>query len=131
MTAIAFTNPDDDQYIETEELLRRALIPFPEKLHILRGSSEEQFKSFISLLEEHKTKDLMLISHDAIPTPGTLKLLTNTSNKNTRTLVGRLARESIPDISVSKNFVENGESCLLYTSPSPRDATLSRMPSSA
>ena len=27
-------------------------------------------------------------------------------------------------------FVHNG-SCLLYTSPSPRDATLSRMPSSA
>ena len=25
----------------------------------------------------------------------------------------------------------NGEDCLLYTSPSPRDATLSRMPSSA
>ena len=25
----------------------------------------------------------------------------------------------------------NNESCLLYTSPSPRDATLSRMPSSA
>mgnify|MGYP003315857922 CR=1 FL=1 len=24
-----------------------------------------------------------------------------------------------------------GEACLLYTSPSPRDATLSRMPSSA
>ena len=27
--------------------------------------------------------------------------------------------------------VENLEGCLLYTSPSPRDATLSRMPSSA
>ena len=27
--------------------------------------------------------------------------------------------------------VERGEGCLLYTSPSPRDATLSRMPSSA
>ena len=26
---------------------------------------------------------------------------------------------------------EDGEDCLLYTSPSPRDATLSRMPSSA
>ena len=25
----------------------------------------------------------------------------------------------------------NSETCLLYTSPSPRDATLSRMPSSA
>ena len=28
-------------------------------------------------------------------------------------------------------FDEQGELCLLYTSPSPRDATLSRMPSSA
>ena len=26
---------------------------------------------------------------------------------------------------------EGGQGCLLYTSPSPRDATLSRMPSSA
>ena len=28
-------------------------------------------------------------------------------------------------------FANDPESCLLYTSPSPRDATLSRMPSSA
>ena len=28
-------------------------------------------------------------------------------------------------------FAENDGDCLLYTSPSPRDATLSRMPSSA
>ena len=28
-------------------------------------------------------------------------------------------------------MVSRGEGCLLYTSPSPRDATLSRMPSSA
>ena len=35
-------------------------------------------------------------------------------------------------ISCLKQFVyENGESCLLYTSPSPRDGLLSRMPSSA
>ena len=27
--------------------------------------------------------------------------------------------------------LENAKDCLLYTSPSPRDATLSRMPSSA
>ena len=31
----------------------------------------------------------------------------------------------------SRFCVREGESCLLYTSPSPRDATLSRMPSSA
>ena len=36
---------------------------------------------------------------------------------------------------IDKNFVQDNFShsvnCLLYTSPSPRDATLSRMPSSA
>ena len=30
-----------------------------------------------------------------------------------------------------ENTLEYASSCLLYTSPSPRDATLSRMPSSA
>ena len=32
---------------------------------------------------------------------------------------------------VNSNFGCGSSSCLLYTSPSPRDATLSRMPSSA
>ena len=31
----------------------------------------------------------------------------------------------------AKIYAETGNICLLYTSPSPRDATLSRMPSSA
>ena len=31
----------------------------------------------------------------------------------------------------NKALIENNKNCLLYTSPSPRDATLSRMPSSA
>ena len=37
----------------------------------------------------------------------------------------------IPIGGVKLNFFEHLISCLLYTSPSPRDATLSRMPSSA
>ena len=38
--------------------------------------------------------------------------------------------KTVPDVSL--NAVANlGYACLLYTSPSPRDATLSRMPSSA
>ena len=32
---------------------------------------------------------------------------------------------------VNVPVIDEGECCLLYTSPSPRDATLSRMPSSA
>ena len=35
------------------------------------------------------------------------------------------------DLAVSLGGNTAAESCLLYTSPSPRDATLSRMPSSA
>ena len=35
------------------------------------------------------------------------------------------------DESIDQFLNEQGDICLLYTSPSPRDATLSRMPSSA
>ena len=34
-------------------------------------------------------------------------------------------------LAIFKSFIASIELCLLYTSPSPRDATLSRMPSSA
>ena len=36
-----------------------------------------------------------------------------------------------PEVSVVDNIMGILGGCLLYTSPSPRDATLSRMPSSA
>ena len=36
-----------------------------------------------------------------------------------------------PDLPESIEYPTNGNSCLLYTSPSPRDRTRSRMPSSA
>ena len=37
----------------------------------------------------------------------------------------------IPDFILYQAYTDMARSCLLYTSPSPRDATLSRMPSSA
>ena len=51
-------------------------------------------------------------------------------------LKAKLRDIDIPDEELAKYFVvdqesSSGFSCLLYTSPSPRDATLSRMPSSA
>ena len=36
-----------------------------------------------------------------------------------------------PSIGTKKTSAQITDNCLLYTSPSPRDATLSRMPSSA
>ena len=40
-------------------------------------------------------------------------------------------REILPKLSNAHYYKVNNLPCLLYTSPSPRDATLSRMPSSA
>ena len=44
---------------------------------------------------------------------------------------GWSVREIASRIGISKTMVQRSLDCLLYTSPSPRDATLSRMPSSA
>ena len=53
------------------------------------------------------------------------KMPVNLSEERAPTIDAKLRPEPI-DLSVASNV-----SCLLYTSPSPRDATLSRMPSSA
>ena len=67
-----------------------------------------------------------------------MKLLTGNSNKNlsqkiSKFLKNRLVNSSIRKFSDGEIYIEINEniSCLLYTSPSPRDPTKSRMPSSA
>ena len=45
--------------------------------------------------------------------------------------IGVTIQQDIGDVSLIDIDIEKDNSCLLYTSPSPRDATLSRMPSSA
>ena len=42
-----------------------------------------------------------------------------------------LCMKPVSDLTVIKDNMVRGLSCLLYTSPSPRDGLLSRMPSSA
>ena len=44
---------------------------------------------------------------------------------------GLSKKYSVPQVKAKQKLVEQIRTCLLYTSPSPRDATLSRMPSSA
>ena len=41
------------------------------------------------------------------------------------------AKQKAKDSGLWNFFLPDADTCLLYTSPSPRDATLSRMPSSA
>ena len=49
---------------------------------------------------------------------------------NNRNLRWKIEKDFEKNIS-NKKIISITRSCLLYTSPSPRDATLSRMPSSA
>ena len=42
-----------------------------------------------------------------------------------------IPEDANPNYEVLEHYLKKYISCLLYTSPSPRDATLSRMPSSA
>ena len=59
------------------------------------------------------------------------------SLNNAKKLVGKITNHNIKSLEFSKEIPKNIDEidlciiCLLYTSPSPRDATLSRMPSSA
>ena len=46
-------------------------------------------------------------------------------------MVHEISHDCLNKLNLIESLVEDSRSCLLYTSPSPRDATLSRMPSSA
>ena len=46
-------------------------------------------------------------------------------------VVDRVIDDLAPHLAAGDTLIDGGNSCLLYTSPSPRDGLLSRMPSSA
>jgi len=52
--------------------------------------------------------------------------------KDHRIIAEQISAENVPyQIDCKLEYARSDNACLLYTSPSPRDATLSRMPSSA
>ena len=118
----------------SDALKRRCLhlyIPFPDQeleQRIIEARVPEippelrrQMVAFIQELRDLDLKKLPAIS-ETIDWARTLLLL------NTQSLDPDLVRDTL---NVILKFQEDIDSCLLYTSPSPRDATLSRMPSSA
>ena len=61
-----------------------------------------------------------------------INLLSYKENKDVKSFVDILQSSLItPTINLPTRITSQSSTCLLYTSPSPRDATLSRMPSSA
>ena len=64
-------------------------------------------------------------------TSGSDDFIKNELPKYTLSKVSKITGLKQADIKKLAHEYANAKSCLLYTSPSPRDATLSRMPSSA
>ena len=62
-----------------------------------------------------------------------MQTTSNIIDKNWKALIkpNKLEITSNEDKTIAKVVAEPLENCLLYTSPSPRDGLLSRMPSSA
>ena len=58
-------------------------------------------------------------------------IMTRTGIKERRILKGEMQGTSVLGVECVKGLLEKTNTCLLYTSPSPRDVEESRMPSSA
>ena len=72
-----------------------------------------------------------------------INLINSCTGYKSANLIGSISKEGVENVAVFSSITHLGSNpamlgyilrpttCLLYTSPSPRDATLSRMPSSA
>ena len=79
----------------------------------LRGVPEDEIKEVIALLDENRVDYY------------------ETDAGNWGISMPALWLKDENDYPKARELLDNYQTCLLYTSPSPRDATLSRMPSSA
>ena len=99
---------------------------FDETKSIKRMSSLANVK----LGEFKNTKDGIVINWEEVAGADTYRIYRRTVNGNWMALISSATGTSYTDRTAVEN-VTYYYTCLLYTSPSPRDGLLSRMPSSA
>ena len=80
---------------------------------------QEEIMALLKSIQSQNKMSIVLISHD-------LNLVQHWAD---RVLV--LNKGACEEMGTAKQLFQRPQSCLLYTSPSPRDRTRSRMPSSA
>ena len=98
---------------------------------ILKNDKDTSDISIIMLTalgqEEDIVKGLEIGADDYVTKPFSFPVL----KARIHTVLRRVKNEQLENEYFSNSGIVISSSCLLYTSPSPRDATLSRMPSSA
>ena len=118
-----------------EHLERYDGLPTQRKLEILSEEKGLDKKFFKQIWEEKQARTIEVLDEIDIKISGITDLVKNIA-KNYKVMVAsnsirvtvKKMLEKLEIIDDVDYYVSN---CLLYTSPSPRDATLSRMPSSA
>ena len=131
-----------DVYIKNRKELRKNIVNFKKDRRIALGPYAtfyfESYETMLAQVQEmlyiekggdEQLKDELIAYNPLIPNG---KELTATLMFEIDNPVSRAAfLGKVGGIEEMVFMRINGETCLLYTSPSPRDATLSRMPSSA
>ena len=124
------------QHIESLIFTADSPIAFAEIRSCLQTSFDTKIKKAViekalaQLIEKYQQEDF---SFELVAIAGGYQFLTKPAFHNTvgtylkQTTKKRLSKAALETLSI----IAYKQPCLLYTSPSPRDATLSRMPSSA
>ena len=93
-----------------------------------RGKSAEQIDAEVARIEDQISHETMSLKEEKVLVERIKQL--NKMKDAAKAMAAKQAQITGTDGS-RKAMQEKAKACLLYTSPSPRDATLSRMPSSA
>ena len=126
------TNEDTTMNTHMEVLIKKVVDIFDVEylMKLERQKGEEMTRELSDLMDRH------LAMNEALPHQDTVNLAPMvTGMARQLSILGRL-QTSLETLEAElKDLVENAgwkrTNCLLYTSPSPRDRTRSRMPSSA
>ena len=98
-----------------------------EAINLIVRASDGSVRDSLSILDQSN----IFKSQDEIQVEEIINMLGFAKQSDLYNLSKHVLENNLPEIIKMLNDMYQRGSCLLYTSPSPRDATLSRMPSSA
>ena len=130
LRALLSDYPDRSKSLSLNQLKKLVdEIGAPQVAHALESLPPQERKLLWSLVDQSIEGEVLHELNEELQ----MELIQDIELNNLVEMIGELELDEMVDIlqTLPDQKLEDFLSCLLYTSPSPRDATLSRMPSSA